>query len=59
MIAKLETALAEVLAMPGSERMTEMGAVVTPLGGKQFADYIRAETAKWSQACITTNDLVR
>ena len=56
-IAKLETALAEVLAMPEvRKRMTEMGAVVTPLGGKAFADYIRAETAKWSDV-ITTNKI--
>ncbi len=56
-IAKLETALAEVLAMPEvRKRMTEMGAVVTPLGGKAFADYIRAEMAKWSDV-ITTNKI--
>ena len=56
-LAKLETALAEVLAMPDlRKRMTEMGAVVTPLGSKQFADYIRAETAKWSDV-ITQNKI--
>jgi len=48
-LAKLETALAEVLVMPDlRKRLTEMGAVVTPLGSKQFADYIQAETRKWS-----------
>jgi hypothetical protein len=36
--------------------MTEMGAVVTPLGGKAFADYIRSETAKWS-GVITQNKI--
>ena len=56
-IAKLEAALAEVLAMPDlRKRMTEMGAVVTPLGGKAFADYIRAEMAKWSDV-ITENKI--
>ena len=48
-LAKLEAALAEVLAMPDlRKRMTEMGAVVTPLGSRQFGDYIRAEMAKWA-----------
>jgi tripartite-type tricarboxylate transporter receptor subunit TctC len=48
-IARLEAALIEVLAMPDlRKRMTEMGAVVTPLGGKEFAEYIRSEMAKWS-----------
>ena len=52
-IAKLETALAEVLAMPDvRKRMTEMGAVVTPLGPKQFGDYIRAEMRKWSDVIV-------
>jgi tripartite-type tricarboxylate transporter receptor subunit TctC len=56
-LAKLETALAEVLAMPDlRKRMTEMGAVVTPLGAKPFADYIRAEAAKWS-GVITENKI--
>ncbi len=56
-IAKLEAALAEVLAMPDlRKRMTEMGAVVTPLGGKAFADYIRGEMAKWS-GVITENKI--
>jgi tripartite-type tricarboxylate transporter receptor subunit TctC len=48
-LAKLESALAEVLAMPDlRKRMTEMGAVVTPLGSRQFGDYIRAEMIKWA-----------
>jgi tripartite-type tricarboxylate transporter receptor subunit TctC len=48
-LAKLEAALSEVLAMPDlRKRMTEMGAVVTPLGSRQFGDYIRAEMAKWA-----------
>ena len=38
------------------KRMTEMGAVVTPLGSKQFADYIRAEMVKWSDV-ITQNKI--
>jgi tripartite-type tricarboxylate transporter receptor subunit TctC len=48
-LAKLEKALAEVLATPDlRKRMTEMGTVVTPLGAKQFGDYIQAEMRKWS-----------
>ena len=48
-LAKLEKALAEVLAMPDvRKRLTEMGAIVQPLNGKQFGDYIRAEIAKWA-----------
>jgi tripartite-type tricarboxylate transporter receptor subunit TctC len=55
--AKLEAALAEALALPDlRKRMTEMGAVVRPLGSKDFADYIRAEGAKWS-GVITQNKI--
>ncbi len=52
-IAKLEKALAEVLALPDvRKRLTEMGAVVTPLGQKQFGDYIQAEMRKWSDVIV-------
>jgi len=55
-LAKLEAALAEVLAMPDlRKRMTEMGAVVTPLGAGQFGDYIRAEMAKWADVIAQNN----
>jgi tripartite-type tricarboxylate transporter receptor subunit TctC len=55
-LAKLESALAEVLAMPDlRKRMTEMGAVVTPLGSRQFGDYIRAEMAKWADVIAENN----
>jgi len=48
-LAKLEKALADVLAMPDvRKRLTDMGAIIEPLNGKQFGDYIRAETAKWA-----------
>jgi tripartite-type tricarboxylate transporter receptor subunit TctC len=48
-LAKLEKALADVLAMPDvRERLTDMGAIIEPLNGKQFGDYIRAETTKWA-----------
>ena len=48
-VAKLEKALAEVLAMPDvRKRLTEMGAVVQPLNGKQFGDYIGTEIVKWA-----------
>ena len=48
-VAKLEKALAEVLAMPDvRKRLTDMGAIVQPLNGKQFGDYIGAELVKWA-----------
>jgi tripartite-type tricarboxylate transporter receptor subunit TctC len=47
-LAKLEKALAEVLAMPDvRKRLTDMGAIVQPLNGKQFGDYIGTEIVKW------------
>ena len=30
------------------KRLTEMGAIVSPLNGKQFGDYIRTEMTKWA-----------
>ncbi len=54
---KLEKALAQVLAMPDvKKRLTEMGAVVTPLGSKAFGQYIQAEMTKWSDV-ITRNHI--
>jgi tripartite-type tricarboxylate transporter receptor subunit TctC len=48
-LAKLEKALAEVLAMPDvNKRLTDMGAVVQPLGAEAFGGFIRSETAKWA-----------
>jgi tripartite-type tricarboxylate transporter receptor subunit TctC len=48
-LAKLEKALAQVLAMPDvRKRLSDMGAIVQPLSGKQFGDYIRSELAKWA-----------
>jgi tripartite-type tricarboxylate transporter receptor subunit TctC len=48
-LARLEKALADVLAMPDvRKRLTEMGAIVQPLNGRQFGDYIRAEITKWA-----------
>ncbi|MBX9841298.1 MAG: tripartite tricarboxylate transporter substrate binding protein [Xanthobacteraceae bacterium] len=47
-LARLEKALADVLAMPDvRKRLTDMGAIVRPLNGKQFGDYIGAEIVKW------------
>ncbi len=54
---KLEKTLAQVLAMPDvKKRLTEMGAVVTPLGSKAFGQYIQAEMTKWSDV-ITKNHI--
>jgi len=48
-LAKLEKALADVLAMPDvRKRLIEMGAIVEPLNGRQFGDYIKAEMIKWA-----------
>lgn len=48
-LTKLEKALADTLAMPDvRSRLTEMGAIIEPLNGKQFGDYIRAELVKWA-----------
>ncbi len=48
-LARLEKALADVLAAPEvRKRLSEMGAIVQPLDGKQFGDYIRAEISKWA-----------
>jgi tripartite-type tricarboxylate transporter receptor subunit TctC len=48
-LAKLEKALADVLAMPDvRKRLTEMGAIVQPMNGKQFGAYIGDEIKKWA-----------
>jgi tripartite-type tricarboxylate transporter receptor subunit TctC len=47
-VAKLEKTLIEVLEMPDvKKRLSDMGAVVTPLKSKEFGDYIRSEIVKW------------
>jgi tripartite-type tricarboxylate transporter receptor subunit TctC len=47
-LAKLEKALAEVLAMPDvQKRLVEMGGTVEPYGRKQFEEYIRSEIVRW------------
>jgi tripartite-type tricarboxylate transporter receptor subunit TctC len=52
-LARLEKALSEVLAMPDlRRRMTEMGAVVTPLTSGQFGNYIQAEMRKWADVIV-------
>jgi len=57
-VAKLEKAMAETLA-DGQvrQRLTDMGAVVTPLNSKQFGDYIKSEITKW--AGVTTKNNVK
>src|SRR5215210_88001 len=56
-LSKLEKALAEVLAMPDvKKRLTEMGALVTPLGQKPFGEYIVSEIKKWGDV-ITPNKI--
>jgi tripartite-type tricarboxylate transporter receptor subunit TctC len=56
-LSKLEKALADVLAMPDvKKRLTEMGALVTPLGQKPFGEFIVSEIKKWEDV-ITTNKI--
>jgi tripartite-type tricarboxylate transporter receptor subunit TctC len=48
-LAKLERALAEALAMPDvRKRLIEMGAIIRPLNGRQFGEYIGSEITKWA-----------
>jgi len=48
-IAKLEKALAETLAMPDvRKRLGDLGAIVTPMSAKDFGAYIQSETKKWA-----------
>jgi tripartite-type tricarboxylate transporter receptor subunit TctC len=55
-IAKLEKTLADVLAMPEvKKRLTDMGAVVTPLASRQFGDLIRSEMTKWAEVIAKNN----
>jgi tripartite-type tricarboxylate transporter receptor subunit TctC len=55
-MARLEKALAEVLAMPEvKKRLTDMGAVVTPLGARDFSAFIRSEMTKWADVIAKAN----
>jgi tripartite-type tricarboxylate transporter receptor subunit TctC len=48
-VAKLEKAMAQVLAMPDVRaRLTELSVIVTPLGGKAFGEFIHRETTRWA-----------
>lgn len=48
-IAKLEKALAQTLAMPDvQKRFAELGAIVQPLNSQQFTQYVDAELVKWA-----------
>jgi len=48
-VAKLEKALSAAVASPEvQKRLTEMGAVVTPLSAGAFGDYIRADLKSWA-----------
>jgi tripartite-type tricarboxylate transporter receptor subunit TctC len=56
-VARLEKALAEVLAdAQVRQRLTDMGAVVTPLNSNQFGAYIKSEITKWADV-ITKNNV--
>jgi len=55
-IAKLEKTLAQVLAMPDvKKRLSDMGAIVTPLGPREFGGYIQAEMTKWADVIKQNN----
>jgi tripartite-type tricarboxylate transporter receptor subunit TctC len=48
-VSKLEKALAKVLAMPDvRQHLSAMGAIVKPLDGKQFSEFVRTETKRWA-----------
>jgi tripartite-type tricarboxylate transporter receptor subunit TctC len=48
---RLEKALAETLAQDEvRKRLTELGALVTPMNAKEFAAFIRSEMNKWRDA---------
>jgi tripartite-type tricarboxylate transporter receptor subunit TctC len=48
-IARLEKALSAAVAAPETQkRLTEMGAVVTPLSAAEFGAYIRADLKSWA-----------
>ncbi|MCC6780565.1 MAG: tripartite tricarboxylate transporter substrate binding protein [Hyphomicrobiales bacterium] len=56
-VGKLENALREALMTPDlRRRLTEMSAVVRPLDGQQFSEFIQTEIRKWSDV-ITTNKI--
>ena len=49
-VAKLEKALAETLAMPDvRKRFAELGAVVQPMNSKEFTAYMNSELSKWAE----------
>jgi tripartite-type tricarboxylate transporter receptor subunit TctC len=55
-VARLDKALADVLAMPEvKKRLTDMGAVVTPLGSRDFGAFIRTEITKWGDVIAKAN----
>jgi tripartite-type tricarboxylate transporter receptor subunit TctC len=48
-VAKLEKALAQTLAMPDvQKRFADLGAIVQPLNSAQFTAYVNAELIKWA-----------
>lgn len=55
-VAKLEADLKKITAMPHIiERFEKLGSRVTPLGSKDFGNYLRAETAKWGKLISEAN----
>ena len=55
-VGKLEKALAEVLAMPEvKKRLSDMGAIVTPMGQREFGGYIGSEITKWADVIKQNN----
>jgi tripartite-type tricarboxylate transporter receptor subunit TctC len=55
-IGKLEKALADTLQMPEvKKRLSDMGAIVTPLGPREFGGYIATEMTKWADVIKQNN----
>jgi tripartite-type tricarboxylate transporter receptor subunit TctC len=54
-IAKLNAELAAALRSPAGEQLTQTGFDVAALGPEQYAEFLRAETAKWAKVAKAAN----
>ncbi len=55
-VTRLNAEMQKVLAEPAlRERLTALGAVITPGSAEQFAEFIRAETARWNRVIKAAN----
>lgn len=55
-VTRLNAEMQKVLAEPAlRERLTALGAVITPGSAEQFAEFIHAETARWNRVIKAAN----